>query len=164
MNQLKKHILFFDFLENHYISKDEVSKQHLNVIKKSNFVKIDKTIIRSSHPPLDSILITTKKDEVTKEEVNASPFKIADDKTLIVSLIEQNNFTNQSLHIIGQQLDRFEEKIVEKHVSEKSVSIKIEKSLIDLPSQRENVMFKTSQSKILEVVEQIFSMNKTIQG
>ena len=39
MNQLKKHILFFDFLENHYVSKDEVSKQHLNVIKKSNFVK-----------------------------------------------------------------------------------------------------------------------------
>ena len=34
MNQLKKHILFFDFLENHYVSKDEVSKQHLNVIKK----------------------------------------------------------------------------------------------------------------------------------
>ena len=33
-NQLKKHILFFDFLENHYVSKDEVSKQHLNVIKK----------------------------------------------------------------------------------------------------------------------------------
>ena len=68
MNQLKKHILLFDFLENHYVSKDEVS-EHLNVIKKSNFVKIDKTIIRFSHPPLDSILITTKKDEVTKEEV-----------------------------------------------------------------------------------------------
>ena len=33
MNQLKKHVLFFDFLENHYVSKDEVSKQHLNVIK-----------------------------------------------------------------------------------------------------------------------------------
>ena len=76
MNQLKKHILFFDFLENHYVSKDEVSKQHLNVIKKSNFVKIDKTIIRSSHPPLEPILITTKKDEVTKEEVKASPFKL----------------------------------------------------------------------------------------
>ena len=58
MNQLKKHILFFDFLENHYVSKDEVSKQHLNVIKKSNFVKADKTIVRSSHPPLETVLIT----------------------------------------------------------------------------------------------------------
>ena len=37
MNQLKKHILFFDFLENHYVSNDEVSKQHLSVIKKIKF-------------------------------------------------------------------------------------------------------------------------------
>ena len=37
MNQLKKHILFLDFLENHYVSKDEVSIQHLNVIKKIKF-------------------------------------------------------------------------------------------------------------------------------
>ena len=101
MNQLKRLILFFDFLENHYVSEDEVSIQHLNVIKKSNFIKADKTIIKSTHPPLETILITTKKDEVTKEEMKASPFKFADDQTLIVSLIEQNNFTNQSLHIIG---------------------------------------------------------------
>ena len=67
------------------------------------------------------------------------------------------------MHVIGQQLDRIEEKIVEKTVSvekpisEKSISIKTEKPLIDLPSQREKVMFKTSQSKTLEVVEKMFS-------
>ena len=67
------------------------------------------------------------------------------------------------MHVIGQQLNRIEEKIVEKTVSvekpisEKSVSIKTEKPLIDLPSQREKIMFKTSQSKTLEVVEKIFS-------
>ena len=74
------------------------------------------------------------------------------------------------MHVIGQQLDRIEEKIIERTISvekpsfEKSISVKIEKPLIDLPSQREKVMFKTSQSKTLEAVEQIFSMNKTIQG
>ena len=53
MNQLKKHILFFDFLENHYVSNNEVSRQHLSVIKKLNFVKAnDKSTIRSTHPPL----------------------------------------------------------------------------------------------------------------
>ena len=82
MNQLRKHIYIyiytFFFLENHYVSEDEVS-------------------IFTTHPPLETILITTKKDEV-----KASPFKIADDQTPIVSLIEQNNFTNQSLHIISQ--------------------------------------------------------------
>ena len=52
-----------------------------------------------------------------KTEVNATPFKIADDKTPIISIIEQNNFTNESLQVIGQQLDHIEEKIVERTVS-----------------------------------------------
>ena len=98
MNQLKKHLLFFDFLENLYVSKDEVSKQHLNVIKKSNFVKANKTIVRSSHPPLETVLIACQDQ---KMEVKTPPFKITDDQTPITSIIEQNNFTNESLHVIG---------------------------------------------------------------
>ena len=95
--------------------------------------------------------------------MKVSPFEIVDDQTPIVSLIEQNNFTNESLQIIGQQLDRIEEKIVEKIVSvekpvfEKSVSVKTEKPLIDLPNQREKVNFKTSQTKTLEIVEKMLS-------
>ena len=158
MNQFKKHILFFDFLENHYVSNDEVSKQHLIVIKKSNFVKAaDKSIVRSTHPPLETVLITCQDQ---KTEVRATPFKIADDQTFIISIIEQNNFTNESLHILGQQLDRIEEKIVdstEKAAPEKFVLVKTEKPLIDLHSQREKVMFKTSQSKMLEVVDKMLS-------
>ena len=34
---IEKHILFFDFFEKHYVSNDEVSKQHLSVIKKIKF-------------------------------------------------------------------------------------------------------------------------------
>ena len=65
------------------------------------------------------------------------------------------------MHVIGQQLDRIEEKIVEKTVSVekpvsgKSVSVKTEKPLIDLPNQREKVNFKTSQIKTLEIVEKM---------
>ena len=98
-----------------------------------------------------------------KTEVKTTPFKIADDQTPIISIIQQNNFINESLHVIGQQLDRIEEKIVERTVSiekpasEKSVLVKTEKPLIDLPSQREKVMFKTSQSKLLEVVDKMLS-------
>ena len=104
-------------------------------------------------------------------EVKATPFKIADDQTPIISIIEQNNFTNESLHIIGQQHDRIEEKIVERTVSiekpasEKSVFVKTEKPLINLPSQREKVMFKTSQSKILEVVDKmLFDLKVKTKG
>ena len=46
---------------------------------------------------------------------------------------------------------------IEKPTSEKSVFIKTEKPLINLPSQTEKVMFKTSQSKMLEVVDKILS-------
>ena len=161
MNQLKKNILFFDFLENHYIPNDEVTKQYLSVIRKSNFVKTaNKAIVRSSHPPLETVLVNCQ-DQKTKAK--AIPFKISDDQTPITSFIEQNNFTNESLYVIGQQPDRIEEKIVEntisvkKSASEKSIFVKIEKPLTDLPSQREKVMFKTSQSKMLEVVDKMLS-------
>ena len=100
MNQLKKHILFFDFLENHYISNDEVTKQHLSMIRKSNFIKVaNKAIVRSSHPPLETVLINGQDQ---KTEVKATPFKISDDQTPITSIIQQNDLTNESLHVIGQ--------------------------------------------------------------
>ena len=73
-------------------------------------------------------------------------------KPPIISFIEQNNFTNESLHIIGQQLGRIEEKI-----DEKTPVSKLEKPLIDLPSQREKVNFKTSQAKTLDIVEKMLS-------
>ena len=96
MNQLKKHILFFDFLENHYVSNDEVSQKHLNVIKKSNFVKAaNKTIVRSSHPPLETILITCQDQ---KMEVKVILLKIADDQSPITSIIEQNNLLRKDCH------------------------------------------------------------------
>ena len=135
--------MFFDFLENHYVSNDEVSKKHLSVIKKSNFIKAaDKSIVRSTHLPLETVLITCQDQ---KTEVRATPFKIADDQTPIISIIEQNNFKNESLYVIGQQLDHIEEKIVERTVSiekpasEKSIFVKTEKPLIDLPNQREKL-------------------------
>ncbi|KAL4605961.1 hypothetical protein ACB092_09G068000 [Castanea dentata] len=70
MNLLKQRILFFDYLENYYVSRNEVHTNYLN------------TIVQSSHPPLEPILITCKNDK-GNTEVKASPFKIADDKTLI---------------------------------------------------------------------------------
>ena len=111
------------------------------MVKKSDFVKEDKTIVRSSHPPLDTVIINCKGTEIM-----ASPFKFAEliDTNNPVSnetkkkIIEQNNFVNNSLHIIGQQLDRIEEKI------EKLTFSKLEKPLIDLPSQKGKLRIKTS--------------------
>jgi hypothetical protein len=93
------------------------SNNTLNVVKKK-FIKEDKTIVKFSHPPLKNILI-----DCNGFSVKGSPFKSPDDsKEETGKIIEQNNFVNQSLHTIGQQLDHIEEKI--------SSSAPVEKPLI----------------------------------
>ena len=94
------------------------------MVKKLNFVKENKTIVRSSHPPLDTFIIKYK-----GTEIKVSPTKIVEiiDVNTPIStetkkIIEQNNFVNNSLHIFGQQLDHIEEKI------EKPTSSKTEKT------------------------------------
>jgi hypothetical protein len=81
----------------------------LNVVKKK-FTREDKSVVNASHPPLEKILIDVK--GVT---VKASPFKLPkeDYPDHSKATIEQNNFVNQSLHTIGQQLDRIEERFSE---------------------------------------------------
>ena len=58
---IEKTYFVFYFLENYYVPKDEVSKNHLNVIKKSNFVKEDKTIISSIYIYICTLFEKTKK-------------------------------------------------------------------------------------------------------
>ena len=113
------------------------------MVKKLNFVKENKTIVRSSHPLLDTFIINYK-----GTEIKVAPIKIveiidanAPISTKTKKIIEQNNFVNNSLHIIGQQLDQIEEKI------EKPTSSKTEKPLIDLPSQRQILSLKTTKKK-----------------
>ena len=68
--------------------------------KKSCFVKEDKTIVRSSHLPLDTFIINCK-----GTEIKAPPFKIAEitDVNTPIStkkkkIIEQNNFVQITLN------------------------------------------------------------------
>ena len=57
------------------------------MIKKSNFVKAnDKSIVRSTHPSLETVVITCQDK---KTEVNATPFKIANDQTPITVLLNK---------------------------------------------------------------------------
>ena len=115
------------------------------------FVKTsDKANVRSSHPPLETVLINCQDQ---KTEIKATPFKISDDRTPITSLIEQPNSTNESLHVIGQQPVHIKNTVS----IEKSVFEKIEKPLLDLSGQREKFLFKTSQSQMLEVVDKMLS-------
>jgi hypothetical protein len=143
MIKSQKHILFFDFLKRYYSPANV-----LNVVKR-NFVKEDKTIVKSSHPPLGNIIIDCK--GVT---VKASPFKITDGiHPENKKITKQNNFVNQSLHFIGQQLDRIEEKIPTSITS----APKIEKPLIALPKKRKSFGLKTTSQKRLEKIDKLLS-------
>jgi hypothetical protein len=129
MIKSQKHILFFDFLQK-YFSLDNA----LNVVKK-NFVKEDKTIVKSSHPPLTNILI-----DYNKVSVKGSPFKSTTDVSPENRMIiEQNNFINQSLHTIGQQLDRIEEKLISPS--------EIENPLISIPKKKKSLDSKIDQNQ-----------------
>ncbi|KAF5449178.1 hypothetical protein F2P56_029655, partial [Juglans regia] len=172
MNKLQQHISLLDFAENTYVSKNT-----LNVVK-NEFVKEEgRTVIQSSHPPLDTVVIPFKGSEVI-----ASPFKLSDtivskdpekDKILkeTKKIISQNNFANLALQTIGEQLDRIEEKM-EKPVfttppifrndhplvfPKDQTKKKIEKPLISLPEDRPKIDFKNSQARTLDKIDQLLT-------
>jgi hypothetical protein len=143
----QKHILFFDFLQKHFHSDNA-----LNVVKK-NFVKEDNIVVQSSHPPLANILI-----DCNGVTVKGSSFKSTIDvSSASRKIIEQNNFVNQSLHTIGQQLDHIEEKI-------SPTSTKIEKPLISLPKKRKSLGLKPKSQKNIEKIEEMLSELKIGQA
>jgi hypothetical protein len=102
MQDLRINIHFFDFVDNYYSKLKE-----LNVLTK--WTKENKTTIESCHPPKENILIN-----VGKDLVKASPFKFPPkipEKDEERKIIEQNNYTNKCLNVIGDQLDKIENKI-----------------------------------------------------
>ena len=105
------------------------------MVKKLNFVKEYKTVVRSSHPPLEIVIITYKGTVVKANPLSKLLMLMPTHQFLpkqyiyIYIYIEQNNFVSNSFHVVGQQLDRIEENF-EKPTS----SIKIEKPLIDFPN------------------------------
>lgn len=74
MYGMQKLILFFEFVENYYVSKN-VYKNSLNMVKKrkknSKVVIENKYVVWSSHPPLETVIINPQ-----WVEVKASPLKI----------------------------------------------------------------------------------------
>jgi hypothetical protein len=96
MIESQKHILFFDFLEQYFPSD---SDNILNVVKKK-FVKEDKTVVKSSHPLLENILIDYK-----GFSVKDSPFKSLDDSQEETrKIIEQNNLLINLFIPLGNSL------------------------------------------------------------
>jgi hypothetical protein len=153
MQDLRKNIHFFDFVDNYY-----PKYKNLNVITTSKWIKHDKTTIESSHPPKDTILIN-----VGNDLIKASPFKKPLTKLLEKDeerkIIEQNNYTNKCLNVIGDQLDKIENKI--DSINTKQTPNKIETPLVKTQEIKPNLSLKTSQTKIREKIDQMLKeLNK----
>jgi len=115
---------FFDYFES-------IKPGVLNVVKKPFVLPKDKTVVKASHPPIETLRVKGKDDIV----VIASPFKVTKNDTThseTRKTIEQNNFVNQSLHIIGQQLDRIEEKVDSNKTVQKPNPLAVKKDVENL--------------------------------
>ena len=106
------HIMFFTWFQI-YSSQHglEYPFREVQVNSKTTQWQMKNGSVESIHPPLRQIGF-----DYQSVNINASPFKIIDDsnevsKKDVSKIMEQNNFTNQHLHTIGQQLNRIEETV-----------------------------------------------------
>ncbi|CAL8992099.1 unnamed protein product [Prunus brigantina] len=100
MRSARVEIFYLDFVESRYMSSK------LKTLTKEKWKMVDQTEVESSHPPVETIIISHKGTPFP-----ASPFKVFDNGDPDRKLIEQNNYANQSLIVIGKQLDTIETKI-----------------------------------------------------
>ena len=147
MQDLRVNIHFFDFVDNYYSELKE-----LNVLTTSKWTKTDKTSIESSHPPKENILINVGKDLVKASSFKFPPTKLPE-KDEERKIIEQNNYTNKCLNVIGDQLDKIENRI--DSINIKPGSIKIEIPLIKSQELKPSFSLKTSQTKTREKIDQM---------
>ncbi|KAL0010431.1 hypothetical protein SO802_005539 [Lithocarpus litseifolius] len=149
MREISDNIPFFEYFENHF----EWHKKTC-VLTKTNWVKDDtKEVVRSNHPPLAAITFKYK-----NQDGLATPFRFpSGEEKLVKEAIEQNNYTNQCLNVIGKQLDRVEDKIENKVILQLGSPSKpiptIEMPLIRLSTSRQSSI-KTKDQLALEIVTQ----------
>ena len=144
MQDLRMNIHFFDFVENYY-----PKLINLNVLTTSKKTKLDKTSIESTHPPKEIFLI-----KVENNLVKASPFKLPPkilEKDEERKIIEQNNYTNKCLNVIGDQHDKIENKID----SINTKQVPIETPLIKTQELKPGLSLKTSKTKTSEKIDQM---------
>ncbi|CAL8118500.1 unnamed protein product [Prunus armeniaca] len=146
MRSAKVEIFYLDFIESRYMPSE------LKTLTKEKWKLIDRSEVEASHPPVETIVISHRNTLIP-----ASPFKIVENDDESKRIIEQNNYTNQSLIIIGKQLDTIETKIDKISSPEIKSKTKVEKPIVqfqDLQSSPK-LKIKPTMKKIEEMLEQL---------
>ncbi|KAI5348486.1 hypothetical protein L3X38_001373 [Prunus dulcis] len=149
MRSAKVEIFYLDFIESRYMSSDE-----LKTLTKEKWKLVDKSVVESSHPPVETIII-----EHQKAPVRATPFKTFESNDPHRKLIEQNNFTNQSLITIGKQLDTIETKfdLLSSPVADSRLKSKVEKPIVQFQDLKTSPVLKVNSTmkKIEDMLAQL---------
>ena len=151
MRDLSRNVPFFIYFERYYGQRKQFC-----VLTRSWTIEgpnATKEVVRSSHPPLEAITFDHR-----RKEVIASPFKVVTDRHQPVDkVIEQNNYTNQAIHVIGKQLDRIEDKIENKVILQPGNFSKpvqaLEKPLVKLPITRHTSLSHSKDFRPLYNIE-----------
>ncbi|CAL8174669.1 unnamed protein product [Prunus armeniaca] len=146
MRSAKVEIFYLDFIESRYLTSE------LKTLTKEKWKLIDRSEIEASHPPVETIVISHRNTLIP-----ASPFKTYENDDESKRIIEQNNYTNQSLIVIGKQLDTIETKIDKISSPEIKSKTKVEKPIVqfqDLQSSPK-LKIKPTMKKIEEMLEQL---------
>ncbi|CAL9012793.1 unnamed protein product [Prunus brigantina] len=146
MRSAKVEIFYLDFVESRYMSSK------LKTLTKEKWKMVDQTEVESSHPPVETIIISHKGTPFP-----ASPFKVFDNGDPDRKLIEQNNYANQSLIVIGKQLDTIETKIDKISSPETKSKTKVEKPIVQFQDLKSSptLKIKPTMKKIEEMLEQL---------
>jgi hypothetical protein len=137
LSQTETEIFYLHFVDEFYPVENKVQ-----TISKEEWVKEDNKVVSSSHPPQETIVF---KHRTTT--VKASPLKVASENTDVKKVIKQNNYTNQNLNSIGNQLDKIEEKLENKPLKqEKHKPLKQEKPLIKIPELKQGSSLKVNKN------------------
>ncbi|KAL0004657.1 hypothetical protein SO802_012218 [Lithocarpus litseifolius] len=102
MKEVSENIPFFVYFERYFRWHKKTC-----VLTKTDWIKEDtKEVVNASHPPVAAITFKYKNQNVT-----ATPFRFpSGEEKIVKKVIEQNNYTNQCLNVIGKQLDTVEDK------------------------------------------------------
>ena len=165
MRKVKADYPFFEYFEKHFQWHKRncvISKTNWKLLPKRDALGPSKPeIVRSSHPPQEAISFNQRGTDVI-----ASPFKCATtpEEKVVRKVIEQNNYTNRCLGVIGRQLDRIEDGIDNKVLLQPGNPSKpsptLEKPLVKLPTTRQASLKPKDQTALRIVAQKLDDLVK----
>jgi len=109
MNEMRTDIYFFPWFEHNY---KQINTREINTISraKNSWIKLQTNeIIHEEYIPYESITLTHRGSQSV-----ASPLKkasLSDNNKNMDNIIQQNNFTNTYIKVLGEKLERIENQI-----------------------------------------------------